>query len=147
MLQQFNIYSALPVPANRLYLHGSAPSPISVEPSKLEYWKRERMANKYLSIVLRSPFQIAGPVTERARRYLKGSRGSRSLSLCWEGFLVVPFARIAAMQNRILIVIGSLGFGMISIRSCACSLEHVLIPGLSKLILKNLGFLGFLKKN
>src|SRR6218665_1958340 len=69
------------------------------------------------------PVEQCRPCTRLPKRSLSvsvGARGSRSLRSAERGVLVVPFARTAAMHS----LWRALGFGMISLRSCASSLDY-----------------------
>src|SRR6218665_2619087 len=76
---------------------------------------------RVVSLVWRCQLGLAPAYLRDLCRSVSGYQVSRSLRSAEMGVLLVPFARTASMQNR---AFGrALGFGMISLRSCACSLD------------------------
>src|SRR6218665_3699490 len=84
---------------------------------------RQRIQYRVVSLVWRCQLGLALAYLIDLCRPVSGAQGRRPLRSADREVLVVPFAHTAATQNRAYSVVG-LGFGMISLRGCTCSLDY-----------------------
>src|SRR6218665_3059201 len=83
---------------------------------------RQRIQYRVVSLVWRCQLGLAPAYLRVLCRPVSGAQGSRSLRSAERGVLVVPFARTASCRTTHSLW-RALGFGVICLRSCACSLD------------------------